>query len=234
MIETGGYARRFDFIRPVAAPSETPLRDSGASTAQARLAELGSFPAATLYEALGKSGGMSADIRSMVERPKLCGPAYTVRILGCESAAVLWAVEQAPAGSVIVIDTGSSGSAPVWGGTSTLGAMVRGIAGMVTNGLVRDLDEIQDMRFPVYATGTSVHGTLKSHPGWTGEPVCVGGVVVNPGDIVVGDSDGVVVIPAARLDEAIEKARLQRKKEVDRDARIRAGEPISIVVGLRS
>ena len=210
------------------------MTDSAASAAQAKLAELGGFPAATLYEALGKSGGMSAEIRSMVQRPRVCGPAYTVRILGCESAAVLWAVQQAPVGSVIVIDTGSSGSAPVWGGTSTLGAAVRGIAGMVTNGLVRDIDEIQELRFPVYATGTSVHGTLKSHPGWTGEPVCVGGVVVNPGDIVVGDSDGVVVIQANRIDEAIEKARLQRKKEVDRDARIRAGEPISVVVGLRS
>jgi len=209
------------------------VSDSNVSIAASKLTELGSFPAATLYEALGKSGGMSADIRPMIVRPRLCGPAYTVRILGCESAAVLWAVEQAPPGSVIVIDTGSSGTAPVWGGTSTLGATVRGIAGVVTNGLVRDLDEIQDRGFPIYATGTSVHGTLKHHPGWTGESVSVGGVVVKTGDIVVGDSDGVVVVPADRIDEALEKARLQRKKEVERDNRIRAGEPISIVVGLR-
>ena len=209
------------------------MTDSRAVRAPSSMPDLGSFPAATLYEALGKCGGMSAEIRPMLARARVCGPAYTVRILGCESAAVLWAVEQAPAGSVIVIDTGTRGASPVWGGTSTLAATVRGIAGVVTNGLIRDLDEIEDLRFPVYASGTSVHGTLKNHPGWTGEPVCVGGVVVTPGDIVVGDSDGVVVVPAARIGEALDKAQRQRAKEVERDARIRAGEPISVVLGLR-
>jgi len=196
--------------------------------------ELGSFPAATLYEALGKCGGMSPDIRAMLPRPRLCGPAYTVRILGCETAAVLWAVEQAPRGSVLVIDTGDSGISPVWGGTSTLASSLRGLAGVVTNGLVRDLDEIQALGFPVYATGVCVQGTLKNHPGWTGEPVSVGGVIVRAGDIVVGDSDGVVVVPVERVDEALVKARQQRAKEEARDARIRAGEPISVVVGLRA
>jgi 4-hydroxy-4-methyl-2-oxoglutarate aldolase len=196
--------------------------------------ELGSFPAATIYEALGKCGGMSADIRAMLPRPRLCGPAYTVRILGAETAAVLWAVEQAPRGSVLVVDTGESGVFPVWGGTSTLASSVRGLAGVVTNGLVRDLDEMQAIGFPVYATGVSVLGTLKNHPGWTGEPVSVGGVIVRAGDIVVGDSDGVVVVPVERVGEALVKSRQQRAKEETRDARIRAGEPISVVVGLRA
>jgi 4-hydroxy-4-methyl-2-oxoglutarate aldolase len=198
------------------------------------ITELATFPAATLYEALGKSGGMSPDIRAMIDRPRLCGPAYTVRILGCETAAVLWAVEQAPVGSVIVIDTGSSGVHPVWGGTSSLGARTRGVAGVVTNGLLRDIDEIRDARFPVYATGVCVQGTLKNHPGWTGVPVSVGGVLVHPGDVVLGDSDGVVVIPAAQAAAALEAARKQRDKEVARDNRISAGEPVSVVVGLRA
>lgn len=198
------------------------------------LAELSGFPAATLYEALGKCGGMGPDIRAMLPRPRLCGPAYTIRILGCETAAVLWAVEQAPVGSVLVIDTGDSGISPVWGGTSTLASSLRGLAGVVTNGLVRDLDEIQALGFPVYATGVSVLGTLKNHAGWPGEPVTVGGVIVRAGDLVVGDSDGVVVVPAERVDEVLIKARQQRAKEEARDARIRAGEPISVVVGLRA
>lgn len=198
------------------------------------LADIASFPAATFYEALGKSGGMSPDIRAMTDRPRLCGPAYTIRILGSETAAVLWAVEQAPAGSVIVIDTGASGIHPVWGGTSSLGAKTRGIAGVVTNGLLRDIDEIRDLHFPVYATGVCVQGTLKNHPGWTSAPVSVGGVLVNPGDIVLGDSDGVVIIPVARAETALAAAFKQRDKEVARDARIAAGEPISVVVGLRT
>ncbi|MFM7571305.1 MAG: RraA family protein [Betaproteobacteria bacterium] len=198
------------------------------------LKALASFPAATLYEALGKSGGMSPDIRPMIDRPRLCGPAYTIRILGCETVAVLWAVEQAPPGSVIVIDTGGSGVHPVWGGTSSLAARTRGVAGVVTNGLLRDIDEIRDAQFPVYATGVCVQGTLKNHPGWTGVPVSVGGVIVQSGDVVLGDSDGVVVIPAGQADTALAAARKQRDKETARDARIQAGEPLSVVVGLRS
>ena len=197
------------------------------------LSELSRFPAATVYEAMGKAGGMSPAIRPMLGRSRLSGPAYTVRILGCESAAVLWAIEQAPPGSVLVIDTGSSGTAAVWGGTSTLAAATRGLAGVVTNGLVRDLDEIEDLRFPVYATGVTVHGTLKNHPGWTGEAISLGGVIVRPGDIVIGDSDGVVVVAAERIDDTLQKARLQRDKEQARDTRIRAGEPITLVLGLR-
>ena len=195
---------------------------------------LADFPAATVYEALGKRGGMSADIRPMIRRPRLFGPAYTVRTLGCESAAALRAIELAPPGCVLVIDTGASGTSAIWGGSSTLAAVARGLNGLVTNGLIRDLDEIEDAGFPAFATGTTVQGTLKSHPGWLGEPVCVGGVMVHPGDIVLGDSDGVVVVPHAFVAQAADAASAQRQKELSRDARLRAGEPITVVLGLRA
>lgn len=79
------------------------------------LPALAGFPAATVYEALGKRGGMSPDVRPMIRRPRLFGPAYTVRTLGCESAAVLHGIEQAPQGSVLVVDTGGSGASAIWG-----------------------------------------------------------------------------------------------------------------------
>lgn len=197
------------------------------------LPALAGFPAATVYEALGKRGGMSPDVRPMIRRPRLFGPAYTVRTLGCESAAVLHGIEQAPQGSVLVVDTGGSGASAIWGGSSTLAAVTRGLKGLVTNGLIRDLDEIEDLNFPVYATGTTVCGTLKSHPGWLGEAVVVGGVLVHPGDIIIGDSDGVVVVPAALISQALDAASAQRSKEQARDARLRSGEPITLVLGLR-
>ncbi|MFZ9508088.1 MAG: RraA family protein [Burkholderiaceae bacterium] len=198
------------------------------------LRTLAEFPAATVYEALGKCGGMSPDVRPMIPRSRLCGPAFTVRTLGCESAAVLHAIEQAPQGSVLVIDTGGRGTSAIWGGSSTLAAVTRGLKGLVTNGLIRDLDEIEDLKFPVYAAGTTVSGTLKSHPGWIGEAVVVGGVMVHPGDIILGDSDGVVVVPAALVTQAVDAASAQRTKELARDARLRAGEPITVVLGLRA
>lgn len=196
-------------------------------------ATLGRFPAATLYEAMGKSGGMGPQIRPMVPSVPLAGPAFTVRILGPQSAAVVTAIDCAPSGAVLVIDTGTSGVATVWGGTSSLAAQVRGLAGVVTNGLVRDLDEMIEIGLPVFATGACVMGTLKDHPGWHQVPVSVSGVIVRPGDFVVGDADGVVVVPREQARQVLVNCRQQRAKEEERDARIRAGESISDVLGLR-
>lgn len=198
------------------------------------VAELSRFPAATLYEAMGKCGGMGPEIRPMVPGARLAGPAYTVRILGAQTAAVLSAIDRAPKGAVLVVDAGSSGVATVWGGTSSLAAHVRGLAGLVTNGLVRDLDEMVEIGLPVFATGTCVTGTLKDHPGWQQLPVSVSGVMVRPGDVVVGDSDGVVVVPQEEIGPVLLRSRQQRAKEEERDARIRAGASICEVLGLRT
>ncbi|MGQ0653538.1 MAG: RraA family protein [Betaproteobacteria bacterium] len=195
-------------------------------------ARLGKFPAATLYEAAGKAGGMGAQIRAMVPGAKMAGIACTIRILGAETLAVLRALEAAPQGSVLVIDCGSVGTCSVWGGTSSLASKVRSLAGCVTNGNVRDTDEIRSIGVPVYGGGVSVTGTLKNHPGWTGVEVSVGGVTVRPGDYVIGDADGVVVIPQNQSEIVLAAAAVQKKKEDERDARIRAGEPLSVVLGL--
>jgi regulator of RNase E activity RraA len=175
---------------------------------------------------------MGPEIRAMVPGAKLAGVAYTLRILGAETLAVLRALEAAPKGSVLVIDCGSVGTCSVWGGTSSLAAKTRGLAGCVTNGNVRDTDEMRELGVPVYGGGISVTGTLKNHPGWTGVEVSLGGVTVRPGDYVIGDSDGVVVVRKEDSEKVIAAAEVQKKKEDDRDARIRAGEPLSVVLGL--
>jgi regulator of RNase E activity RraA len=194
---------------------------------------LAALPAATLYEGMGKAGAFHHRIRPMCPGSRLAGPAYTIRILPGETAAVLRAIEEAPTGSVLVIDTGGNGESAVWGGTSSLASKVRGLAGCVTNGLVRDIDEIADIGIPVYAAGITVTGTIKNHPGWVGIPVSVGGQVINPGDILVGDADGVVVIPKSLAQEALDGGMKQRSKEESRDARIKAGEPLTLVLGMR-
>ncbi|MFY9346270.1 MAG: RraA family protein [Orrella sp.] len=194
---------------------------------------LSALPAATLYEAMGKVGGVHHHIRPMLPRSRLAGVAYTVRILPGETLAVLRAIEEAPVGSVLVIDTSGEGESVVWGGTSSLAAKVRGLAGCVTNGLVRDLDDLIEIGVPIYATGVTVTGTLKGHSGWVGLPVSVGGQVVRPGDVLVGDADGVVVIAQELAQDALTAALKQRAKEQARDARIKAGEPLTYVLGLR-
>lgn len=195
---------------------------------------LGRYPTATTYEAAGKRGDMAPDIRSIVPGARMSGVAYTVRTFPGDTTAVIRALDDAPAGSVLVVDAGGTDRAAVWGGTSSLVCSVRDLAGCVTNGCVRDVDELQAIGVPVYAAGVAPRGTLKNHEGWRGRPVSVGGVVVSPGDYVIGDSDGVVVVAASEGAATCERAAEQRRAEEDRNARVRSGEPLASVIGLPS
>jgi 4-hydroxy-4-methyl-2-oxoglutarate aldolase len=193
---------------------------------------LKSMPAATVYEAAGKFGDMDPKIRALAPGLHMAGPAFTLRTKPGDNTGVFLAIHEAPVGSVLVIDGGGTLRVTIWGGTSTAYAQQKGLAGCVTNAGVRDLDEILESRFPVFAPGISVRGTVKDHKGWIGIPVCVGDVTVSPGDFVVGDSDGVVVVPAARVEEVAAAAVEQRRKEQDWDSRIRNGESGKAVMGL--
>ncbi|MFN3145457.1 MAG: RraA family protein [Paracoccaceae bacterium] len=199
---------------------------------KAELEALAAIPTATIYEAAGKSGDMSPAVRPILAGQRMAGQAFTVRTLPCQSLPVLRAIAAAPPGSVLVIDAGASDRSTIWGGTSSLAARVRGLAGVVTNASVRDIDELVELGFPVFAAGVSLRGTLKDHPGETGVPVSVGGVPVMPGDLVFGDGDGVVVVPLARAIEVATAAAEQRAREESRDARIRDGEDLLAVLNL--
>jgi 4-hydroxy-4-methyl-2-oxoglutarate aldolase len=190
------------------------------------------FAAATVYEAAGKLGDMEPSVRPIVPGIHLVGPAFTVKCFVGDTTAVLRSIDLAKPGDVLVIDVGGTERASAWGGSSALAAKQRGLAGCVTNGSVRDFDELIEIRFPVFATGISVRGTVKSHPGWTGITVSVGGVAVKPGDIVIGDSDGVVVVAAERAEEICEKAAVQRKSEEERERKLRAGESLAKILGI--
>lgn len=193
---------------------------------------LARYPTATLYEAAGKCGDMAPEIRPVVSGVSLSGIAYTVRTFPSDTTAVIRALDAAPAGSVLVIDAGGTDRAAVWGGTSSLVCRLRGLAGCVTNGCVRDTEDLQHAGIAVYAAGISPRGTLKNHEGWRQLPVSVGGVIVSPGDFVIGDDDGVVVVPAGEGAAMCARAAEQRKKEEARDARVRNGESLASIIGL--
>lgn len=193
---------------------------------------LKTMPAAVVYEAAGKVGDMDPIIRALVPGVRMIGPAFTLRTNPGDNTGVYHAIHQAPSGSVLVIDGGGSLRVTIWGGTSTVAARYRGLAGCVTNAAVRDIEEILEARFPVFAPGTSVRGTVKNHKGWIGIPVCVGDVMVMPGDIVVGDSDGVVVLPAGRVEEIAAAAIETARKEQNWADRIQKGDPLLTVLGL--
>lgn len=193
---------------------------------------LKSMPAATVWEAAGKIGDMVPRIRPMFAGARVAGSAFTVKIFPGETLGVLRAIDAAPAGSVVVVDCGGAESGVCWGGTSTLAAELKGLAGCVTNGTVRDLAEIEAKRFPVFGIGTSLRAGLRGHSGWTDIPVSVGEVPVNPGDIVIGDCDGVVVVPASRVDQVAALAVKRREQENEREQRLRNGEPLAEVLRL--
>lgn len=187
------------------------------------LKELAKLAAATVYEASGKRGDMSPAIRQMVPGTRLAGPAFTVRCLPGDFAAVLRAIDKARRGDVLVIDAGGSERVTALGGTSSLAAKTKGLAGAVVNAACRDLDEIRAMKFPVYALGVSVRGTLRNHPGWLQVPVSVGGTVVSPGDFVIGDADGVVVVEKSRIAEVAKQALAQKAVERERERQVSSG-----------
>jgi 4-hydroxy-4-methyl-2-oxoglutarate aldolase len=193
---------------------------------------LKSMPAATVYEAAGKVGDMDPMIKALAPGLHMAGPAFTLRTKPGDNTGVFLAIHDAPKGSVLVIDGGGTVRVTIWGGTSTAYARQKGLAGCVTNAGVRDLDEVLESRFPVFAPGVTVRGTVKNHKGWINVPVCVGDVAVSPGDFIVGDSDGVVVVPADRIEEVAKAAIEQRRKETDWDTRIRNGEDGKAVMGL--
>jgi len=132
---------------------------------------------------------------------------------------------------VIVIDCGGSARNALWGETATFLCQLKGITGVVTNGSVRDIEAMRAARFPVFAAGVSLRHSVKREPGWTQVPVQIGDVTIHPGDYVVGDADGVIVLPQAEAAAIVARARAQRKAEQTRAARLRAGEPLNAVLG---
>lgn len=194
---------------------------------------LAKTPTATIYEAAGKRGDMAPAVRQMVPGLGLAGPAYTVRCWPGDLLGLARAIEDAAPGDVLVVDAGATDRSTIAGGTTLRAAHYRGIAGLVTNGAIRDLDELIEIGFPVYAVGVSVRGAAKCHPGWLREPVAVGDCVVASGDYVVADRDGVVVVAAAQMEEVAREAARRREQEAERDRLAQAGHSLLDLLGVK-
>ena len=175
---------------------------------------------------------MAPVIRPVTSTTRFAGLAFTLRTLPGDNLGVFHALKAISRNHVLIIDAGGTERVTIWGGSSTIAAKQRGVAACVTNGAVRDIDEINASGFPVFAAGVSVRGAAKNHPGWIGSAVSVGDVVVSPGDLVVGDSDGVVVVEKSRMREVVLKACERMKDEDARDGRLRSGECVSSVFNI--
>lgn len=155
----------------------------------------------------------------------LLGPACTVKCFPGDNLMVHKSLDLAEPGDVVVIDTSASPLTAVLGDLISTKARHRGIAGFVVDGLVRDLPDILALGdFPVFARGVTPIGPLHRGPGEVNHPICAGGIVVNPGDIITGDMNGVVVVPREIASELLDRLRRRSAVEADYRAAVSRGE----------
>lgn len=171
-----------------------------------------------LHRAIGSAGVLP------YHRPRpMAGTAVTVRTRGGDNLAILRAYEYCRPGDVMVVDCGGEIANAVVGGILTYYGATIGLSGMVIDGAIRDVAEIRERDFPVYARAVTHRGPYKDGPGEINVPVCIGGMVVNPGDIVVGDQDGLLAFSPSEAGPLIERAQAQARKEADTMRAMREG-----------
>jgi 4-hydroxy-4-methyl-2-oxoglutarate aldolase len=189
---------------------------------------------ASLHEAGGKIGALPSDLKPLAPQQRLCGRAFPVACPAGDNLFLHHAIYEARAGDVLVADTAGGEEFGYWGEIMAEAAHARSLAGLVITGGVRDSARLVEMGFPVFATRTCIRGTGKDPVarGAVGQPVSMGDVTIEPGDLVLGDADGLVVIPQKSAAEIVTAAEERDRKEADIIARLRAGESTLAIYNL--
>ena len=186
----------------------------------------------TIADTMGRHGVMMPEIRPIFEPIRMVGVAFTVLNYPNDNITTHKALTRLQPGDVLVIDEGRENNTGSFGHNMSLQARNRGIAGLVTNGCLRDIRLLRAEKFVAFCRGICPRSAQKHTPGSINVPVQVGGLVINPGDIVIGDDDGVAVIPLAVAEEVIKTARQRMDMEHQQAADIRQGKkPLEIIFG---
>jgi regulator of RNase E activity RraA len=200
------------------------IHPPGPDPAPALLARCTRLPTSILSDAMERTGGATGVHWVRGARwERAAGPAFTVRTRAGDNLVVHRALDLTPPGSVLVIDAGGHLDRAVFGEIMARYAAAQGVRAVVVDGAVRDVEGLAAGPVPVFARGVSHLGPYKAGPGEIGGPVQVGGAVVRTGDIVVGDADGVAVVPACRLAEVLDTAEGLLRNEEGVFAAIAAG-----------
>ena len=189
--------------------------------------------AALLHEAMGRRGALNADIKAIDPDCALIGRALTVRSRPGDNLMLHVAISRARPGDALVVTVDGFIEAGGWGELATVAAQLRGIKGLVIDGAVRDVAAIRRLGFPVFSRGISIKGTTKRERGELNHPICIGGVQVNPGDFVVGDGDGVVIVPQNEIEQIIVKAHEIKQRERQMLRELSEGRLTLDILGLR-
>lgn len=204
--------------------------DSADRDLQAVRRRLLALSAGLLSDALGKTNAMDHGIQWRSAVSSMAGPAFTVRVHTADILMVGKAVSDCPPDHVVVIDGHGERNTALWGGIITIAARLKGLAGAVIDGAIRDSAEIAVDSFPVFARAVVPNAGGAQYVGEIGIPVQCGGLVVSPGDWVVGDDDGVTVVPAAQLEKALSTAENLREVEERITAEVMQGKDLGALL----
>ncbi len=180
---------------------------------------------ATVYEAQGQTGLLNDSMRPIQEGVTVCGPAVTVVCPAGDNLMIHAAVECCQPGDILVVTTeGESNKHGMIGELLAKSLMKRGVRALIIDGGVRDTMQLRELSFPVWATAVVCTGTTKNKAGWVKAPAVCAGALVEPGDLVVADDDGVVVVKCADISQALEKSLAREKKEQETTRKIEEGQ----------
>lgn len=174
--------------------------------------QLGCYPAANIGDILNRVACISNNVRPL-NKHKLCGPAYTVKTVPGDNLMLYYALDNALPGDIIVIDGGGYDLRALCGEIMISYAVKKQIAGIIVYGAVRDVEALKEMPIPIYSSHVSPNGPYKNGPGEINVPIVVDGLVVNPGDILVGNQDGIVIVKQEEVEEVLSEVKQVEEKE---------------------
>jgi RraA family protein len=187
------------------------------------VAKFSALPVANISDSMSRMTAGGAALRPMHAGGVLAGPAFTVKTRPGDNLMLHKAIDIAEPGDVIVVDGGGDLTNSLIGEMMSAHAEQRGIAGMVIYGAIRDYDTIHAGRYPVFAAGVTHRGPYKDGPGEINVPIAIDGMVIEPGDLIVGDGDGVVCVPFANTAEVLKATTAKHEAEIKQLAAIKAG-----------
>ncbi|MFD7136332.1 4-carboxy-4-hydroxy-2-oxoadipate aldolase/oxaloacetate decarboxylase [Streptomyces sp. NPDC059894] len=185
---------------------------------------LAGYGVATVSEAMGRTGLLGPDVRPIQQGVRVAGTAVTVLSWPGDNLMIHAAVEQCGEGDILVVTTTSPSTDGMFGELFATALQQRGVRGLIINAGIRDTQELREMDFPAWSRAVSAQGTVKATGGSVNVPVAIDGQVIRPGDVILADDDGVVVVPRERVRATVEASEAREVKEAKARAAFIDGE----------